>query len=120
MLMTAIRLCLGLFLVATALAAWLRKHRQRTAVTARREVLGQIMLGMFLSLPPLAVHPNLSMAQNPRSATAQNMKVPASYSAWQEVLFDSDMFLQLHPGWYRLKNSHIYFVIYPDMSAMSR
>jgi len=118
--MTAIRLWPGLFLVATALAAWLRKHRQRTAVTSSREVLGRIMLGMFLSLPPLAVHPHLSMAQNPRSATAQNRKVPATYSAWQEVSFDSHMFLQLHPGWYHLKNSNIYFVIYPDMTAMSR
>jgi len=117
--MTGIGLWPGLFLVATAMAAWLRKHRQRIAVTSSREVLGRSMLGMFLSLPPLAVHPHLSMAQNPRSATAQSRKVPATYSAWQEVSFDFHRFLQLHPGWYRLKNSTIYFIIYPDMTAMS-
>lgn len=77
-------------------------------------------LRILLSLLLLAVHPNLSTAQNPRSAKAQSMKAPATYSVWQEVSFDSHMFLQLNPGWYRLKNSHIYFVIYPDMATMSR
>ena len=118
--MTGVGLWIGIFLVAAAVAARLRNHHQRTAVTSRRDGLGRIMLGILLSLPLLAVHPNLAMAQNPRSSMAQSRQAPATYSAWQEVSFDFNMFLQLNPGWYRLQNSNIYFVIYPDMAAMSR
>jgi hypothetical protein len=110
----------GFLRVAGGLAVGLRTPRQRTAGTACRAMFGGMLLGIGLSLPPLVGQTNLAMTQPPRSAPAHNMLTLAPSATWQVVAFDAQRFLHLPPGWYRVKNSQIYFVIYPDMAAMAR
>lgn len=72
---------------------------------------------LMLSLVLLLVLPPGATAQPPRDAAARRRPAPV---IWQEVAFDLSRFLQLNPGWYRLQNANIYFVIYPDLTSMAR
>jgi hypothetical protein len=75
---------------------------------------------MGLNLLPLVGQTNLAMTQPSQSATAPSLPALVPAATGQVVAFDAQRFLHLPPGWYRVKNSQIYFVIYPDMAAMAR
>lgn len=74
-------------------------------------------LGLGLSLLLTAGCPTLGLAQPP---TVPNSSRQAAPVLWQEVTCDFHKLLQLLPGWYRLQNSSMYFVIYADLASMAR
>ena len=83
----------------------------------QRYVVRCVLPGVVLGLILVATSPPLAYAQQPPATARRNQSAPG---VWQTVPFDTQMFLRLQPGWYRLQDSMIYFVIYPDMASMAR